>query len=160
MKLPSDDEFEQGMSPVTSRIDEHKWEVASQTTRGAAGLSVAMLFIVAQVGVATPALWFSLLCSVFAIPVWLVLWQFGEAYSFYGVRPEAKLSLKSGLITGALLYVTGGVLLVLAFFAFIWHFSVVAAFAFLLASAGGVVLTVRHHTAVRNQAEASNGNGV
>ena len=119
-----------------------------------------MLFIVAQVGVATPVLWFSLLCSVFAIPVWLVLWQFGEAYSFYGVRPEARLSLKSGLIVGALLYVAGGALLVLAFFAFIWHFSVVAAFAFLFASAGGVVLTVRHHTAVRNQAASSSDGGV
>jgi hypothetical protein len=160
MKLPSDDEFERGMSPVTSRIDERKWEGARQTTRGAAGLSVAMLFIVAQVGVGTPALWFSLLCSVFAIPVWLVLWQFGEAYSFYGVRPEAKLSLKSGLITGVLLYVTGAALLVLAFFAFIWHFSVIAACVFLFASFGGVVLAVRHHTAVRNQAAASSGNGV
>ena len=147
------------MSPVTSRIDEHRWELASQTTRGAAGLSVAMLFIVAQVGVATPALWLSLLCSVFAIPIWLVLWQFGEAYSFYGVRPEAKLSLKSGLIAGALLYVSGGALLVLAFFTFIWHFSVVAAFSFLIVSAGGIVFTVRHHTAVRNQAESSGHNG-
>ena len=160
MKLPSDDQFKEGMSPVTRRIDEHKWEVARHTTLGAAGLSVAILFVVVQIGTSTPALWLSLFCSAVAIPVWATLWQFGEAYSFYAIRPEVKLSFKSGLIVGMLLYVAGGLLLVLSFFALIWYFSVVASLVFLLASIGGVVLTVRHQATVRNQAESGGGNGV
>jgi len=159
MKLPSDDQFSEGMSPVTSRLNEHKWEVARHTSLGAAGVSVAVLFVVSQIGVATPALWLSFFCSAVAIPVWATLWQVGEAYSFYGVRPDAKLSFHSGLIVGLLLFFAGGLLLLLSFLALIWHFSVIAAVVFLLASVGGTCLTVRHHTAVRNQASSGSGNG-
>lgn len=159
MKLPSDDQFSEGMSPVTSRLTEHKWEVARHTSLGAAGVSVAILFVVSQTGVATPALWLSFFCSAVAIPVWATLWQVGEAYSFYSTRPVAKLSFHNGLIVGMLLFLAGGLLLLISFLALIWHFSVAAALAFLLASGGGACLTVRHHTMVRNQAASSNGNG-
>lgn len=160
MKLPSDDEFKEGMRPVVNRLDERKWGVARNTTLGAAGLSVALLFVLTQTGVSTPALWLSMLFSAIAIPVWATLWQIGEAYSFYAVRPEAKLSTKSGLIVGVLLFFAGGSCLLLSFLSLIWHFSVVAALAFLVASIGGIVLTFRHSAAVRNQAEPGGGNGV
>jgi len=160
MKLPSDDEFEESMSPVINRLDERKWEVARHTTLGAAGLSVAMLFVLTQTGVSTPALWLSMLFSAIAIPIWATLWQIGEAYSFYAVRPEAKLSTKSGLIVGVLLFFAGGSCLLLSFLSLIWHFSVVAAIAFLVASVGGIILTFRHGLTVRSQAEPGGGNGV
>lgn len=159
MKLPNDDQFSEGMSPVTSRLNDQKWEVARHTSLGAGGVSVAVLFVVSQIGVATPALWLSFLCAAVAIPVWATLWQVGEAYSFYGVRPRAKLSFRNGLIVGMLLFLLGSLLLLLSFLAFIWHFSAVAALAFLLVSVGGVCLTIKHHTAVRNQASSGNGNG-
>jgi hypothetical protein len=159
MKLPSDDQFSEGMSPVTSRLNEHKWEVARHTSLGAAGVSVAVLFVVSQIGVATFALWLSFFCSAVAIPVWATLWQVGEAYSFYGVRPSARLSFHNGLIVGMLLFLAGSLLLLLSFLALIWHFSAVAALVFLFASVAGACLTVRHHTAVRNQASSANGNG-
>jgi hypothetical protein len=159
MKLPSDDQFSESMSPVTSRLTKHKWEVARHTSLGGAGVSVAVLLVVSQIGVATPALWLSLFCSAVAIPVWATLWQVGEAYSFYGVRPVASLSLHNGLTMGMLLFLAGGLLLLLSIFMLIWHFSVAAAFAFLFVSVGGVFLTVRHHAVVRSQASSSNGNG-
>lgn len=160
MKLPSDDEFKEGMSPVINLLDERKWEVTRHTTLGAAGLSVAMLFVLTQTGVSTLALWLSMLLSAIAIPLWVTLWQIGETYSFYAVRPEAKLSIKNGLIVGVLLYIAGGLCLLSSFLLLIWHFSVVAAIAFLVASVGGIILAFRHGVAVRSQAEPGGGSAV
>lgn len=160
MKLPSDPQFEELMKPVTSRLDEHKWEQARHSTVGAAGLSAAILFVVTQLGVSTPALWLSLFCSALAMPTWLTLWQIGEAYSFYGISPRGQLSPKNGLVVGMLLYLAGGLLLIISLVALIGHFSVAAALGFLFVSVCGIAVTVWHHNVVRKEAEARASSGV
>lgn len=95
------------------------------------------------------------------MPIWLTLWQIGEAYSFNGISPREQFSAKNGLVVGLFLFLAGGSLLLSSLFTLIGHFSVITAFAFLLTSFGGIVLTVWHHNVVRSEADSgSNGSGV
>ncbi|OIR06553.1 hypothetical protein GALL_111580 [mine drainage metagenome] len=160
MKLtsPTDEQYEDALSPVVGKMDEQKWEKARATTLGAAGLSTAILFLITQIETWSPALWVSFFCASVAIPVWLTLWQVGEAYSFYGVASHKHFSKKEGSGVGVLLFFCGGLLLLISFITLIWHFSIAAALAFLLASGSGIVFVFKHHTAVRLAAEASTPN--
>jgi len=141
------------MGPVTGRMDEEKWEKARGTTLGAAGFATAILFLITQIGTSAPTLWLSFFCSSIAIPVWLTLWQVGEAYSFYGAASRKHFAKKRGSGIGVLLFFCGGLLLLVSFTSLIWHFSIFAALAFLAASGFGAVFVFRHHNAVRSEAD-------
>ncbi len=160
MKLPTDEQYEQALGPVTSRMDEQKWEKARGTTLGAAGLATAILFLITQIGTSSTALWVSFFCASVAIPVWLTLWQVGEAYSFYGTASRKHFAKKSGSGIGVLLFLCGGILLLVSFTSLIWRFSIIAALAFLIASVFGVVFVFKHHNAVRSEAEAGTNTNV
>jgi hypothetical protein len=133
------DHYEKAMAPVVKRLDERYWEKTRGTTISGAGLSTAVVFLLTQIGLKSVSLSISFFCAALAIPVWLALWQVGEAYSFHGKASHGHFQKVQGSGVGVLLFFFGGLFLLISFVALIWHFSIFAAITFLLASVGMVV---------------------
>lgn len=156
---PLQDNYERAIAPVVRRIDERYWEKTRGTTVGGAGLSTAIVFLLTQIGLKSFALSISFFCAALAIPVWLALWQVGEAYSFHGGASHGHFTKVQGSGFGVLIFFLGGFLLLVSFVTLIWHFSILAASAFLAASVAMVVFVYKHHTAVRTWVEENNPDG-
>ncbi|MEG3193061.1 hypothetical protein [Lysobacter sp. D1-1-M9] len=157
---PFEDHYKRAIAPVVRRIDERYWEKTRGTTLGGAGLSTAIVFLLTQIGLKSGALSISFFCAAIAIPVWLALWQVGEAYSFHGNASHGHFSKLHGSGVGVSIFFFGGLLLLVSFVALIWHFSILAALAFLVGSVAMVIFVYRHHTAVRVWVEQNNPDGV
>lgn len=161
MQIPKDfqNRYERAMTPLAHRMTTAHWERARALTLGGAGLSTAIVFLLTQVGVESCALGISFFCAALAIPVWLALWQVGDAYLFNGSASHGHFAKLQGSGLGVMLFAFGGSLLLVSFVTLIWHFSKLTSCVFLLASLAMVVFVFRHQTAVRISAE-TNSQGV
>jgi hypothetical protein len=162
MNEPSslEDQYRVGMAPVLRRIGDAHWEKSRATSVGGAGVSTALVLLIAQIWKVSFSLSLSFVCAAVAIPVWLALWQVGEAYSFYGPASHGHFGTLRGSGIGIGLFLTAAALLVASFVALLWTFSVVASCGFLLMAAAMVVLAYKHQLAVRSWAENGSGGGV
>ena len=161
MKIPNDfqDHYERAMTPFAHRMTTAHWERARALTLGGAGLSTAIVFLLTQIGVESCALSISFFCAALAIPVWLALWQIGDAYLFHGSASQGHFAKIQGSGLGVLLFAFGGLLLLVSFVTLTWHFSKITSCVFLLASLAMVVFVFKHQTAVRIWAERNSSDG-
>jgi hypothetical protein len=155
-KSSFEENYEQVMTPMVSKLNESRWENSRVTTLGAAGLSAAIVFLLMQTGVQTLILQVSFFCASLSVPVWLTLWQYGEAYSLYGINSYGHFAKTKGSGIGVLLFIVGGLLLLISFATLIWSISIFTSIAFSIVSTLMIVLTYRHSNAVREFAEANN----
>jgi hypothetical protein len=123
-------------------------------TLGGAGLSAALVFLLIQIGVQSTVLQISFFCASLAIPVWLALWQYGEAYSFYGKDSYGHFVKTKGSGIGVMLFFIGGMLLLVSFATLIWNISI----AFTIVSLFMIVLVYRHSKEVRKYEETNSSN--
>ena len=137
------------MTPMARRITAAHWERTRSITLSGAGLSTAIVFLLTQIGLGSCALSTSFFCAVLAIPVWIALWQVGDAYLFHGESSHTHFAKVQGSGVGVLLFFCGGLLLLSSFVGLIWHFSGIAAGVFFVASLAMVVFVYKHQTAVR-----------
>ena len=142
------------MTPLAHRMTNSHWERTRGVTLGGAGLSTAIVFLLTQIGIKSFALGISFFCATLAIPVWLALWQVGEAYLFHGKASHGHFAKMQGSGLGVVLFLFGGLLFLVSFVTLTWHFSKLASVAFLVASLAMVVIVYKHQTAVRLWAEA------
>jgi len=150
-----DDKYAEAIAPVVEQLDERRWEAARAMTIGGAGLSTALVFLITQIGLDGCDLKVSFFCAALAIPVWLALWQVGEAYSTYGNASHGHFAKLQGSGVGILLFFLGGFLLLVSFTTLIWHFSVVASCAFFFASIAMVIFVYWHQNSVRNWVQSN-----
>ena len=143
------DQYEEIMTPMARRITAAHWERTRAVTLSGAGLSTAIVFLLTQIGLGSCALSISFFCAALAIPVWLALWQVGDAYLFHGESSLTHFAKVQGSGVGVLLFFCGGLLLLSSFVGLIWHFSALAAGVFFIASLAMVVFVYKHQTAVR-----------
>ncbi len=146
--------YERNMAPIARRLNEARWENARIMALGAAGLSVALVFLLIQIGFQSCVLKTSFFCASIAIPVWLALWQYGDAYSFYGADSYGHFVKPKGSGGGVILFVIGGLLLLTSFAALIWSFSIITSIAFTIVSFLMIILIYRHSNEVRKYAES------
>ena len=149
------DHYERAMTPMAQRLTDAHWERTRGVTLSGAGLSTAIVFLLTQVGLKSAALSASFFCAALAIPVWLALWQVGEAYLFHGKRAHRHFAKLQGSGLGVLLFILGGLLLLAGFVTLTWHFSKSASIAFLIGAVAMVVFVYRHQTAVRLIADSA-----
>jgi hypothetical protein len=150
--------YARAIRPVVARMDQSKWDITRAVTLGGAGLSTALIFVVVQTGVTTPALRISLFCASLGVPVWLALWRVGEAYSFFGPKSYAHFASPQASGVGILLFLVGLVLLLASFVGLVWHFSVFSAVVFFMASIAMAVFSVKHQTSVQAWVEREHSN--
>jgi hypothetical protein len=155
MRIPKElqEQYERAMILFARRLTTAHWERTRGITLGGAGLSTAILFLLTQIGIKSLALDVSFFCAALGIPVWLALWQVGEAYLFNGSSSHGHFAKLQGSGLGVLLFLFGGFLLLVSFVTLTWHFSKLASGAFLVASLAMVVFVYKHQTAVRIWAE-------
>lgn len=153
------DNYERTMTPLARRMTVAHWERARSLTLGGAGLSTAIVFLLTQIGLESGALGISFFCAVLAIPVWLALWQVGDAYLFHGSASYGHFAKIQGSGLGIGLFILGGFLLLVSFVTLTWHFSKLTSCIFLLASLAMVIFVFKHQTAVRVWAETNSSDG-
>jgi hypothetical protein len=115
---------------------------------GGAAFCFGVVALLAKIGPSSTALKVSFFLGSCGVPVWLGLWQIGEAYNFHGPRSLGHFAARGGLV-GVLLFLAGGIFAIGSFLSLVWHFMPAAALAFALLSVGAVILVFRHHRAVR-----------
>jgi hypothetical protein len=152
-----EENYKRAIAPVLARVGEPQWEKARVTSIGGAGLSTAVLFLLTQVKLESTSLTVAFFCAALAIPVCLALWQVGEAYSLYGTAAHGHFAQPQGSGLGAVLFVLGGVLLLVSFVTLIWHFSVAASCGFVVVALLMIVVVYKHQAAVRRWAEKDPG---
>lgn len=151
-----EEDYKKAIKPILRRLDDHHWEKSRATSIGGAGLATATLFLLTQIGLKSNALNISFFFAALAIPVWLTLWQYGEAYSLYGKDAVSHFAKIEGSGFGTLIFAIGSILLFICLETLIWHFSKPAATAFFVASVVMVRVTFRHQTSIRTWVEQQN----
>jgi hypothetical protein len=145
--------YAKGMKSVADRLTEGSLERMRTTAIGGASLSLAIILLLLQTNVSSTPLQVALYSAALAIPVWIVCWQYVEAYIFCGQRSFAHFnSLKTSGVA-ILCSALGMLLLGVSVFSLIWHMSVKASLLFLAASLFMGSLVYRHHNAVRSYAD-------
>ena len=147
--------IEQALAEAAGQIEKSGWDSARATSLGGAAFCFGVVALLAQIGLSSAPLKVSFLLGSCGVPVWLGLWQIGEAYSFHGPRSLGHFAARGG-VAGILLFLAGGLFAVGSFFSLAWHFMPAAALAFALLSIGAIALVVRHHRSVRASLPASN----
>jgi len=159
-KPPFEENYERELSPIARRLNEARWENARVMTLGGAGLSAALVFLLIQIGIQSCELKVSFFCASLAIPVWLALWQFGEAYAFYGADSHGHFAKPKGSGIGVILFGVGGLLLLFSFAALIWSISIVISMIFTIVSFLMIIFIFNHSKEVREYAETNDSDEV
>lgn len=158
IKPPFNEHYEKAITPIVCKLNENRWESARVMTLGGAGLSAALVFLLIQIGFQAAVLQISFFCASLAMPVWLALWQFGEAYSLYGKDSYGHFAKTKGSGIGVMLFLIGGLLLLVSFATLIWSISIITSIAFTVVSVSMIVLVYRHSKEVREYTEANSSN--
>ncbi len=152
-------ETQQGLDGAMSHLKAHwgpiHWEGSRAMSLGCAGVSTGLLLLIAQVGVKSTTLIFSLWCSAIAIPFWIGLWQVCDTYSFWGRRAEGHYNQIGWILTFTLLFVVGVVLLFAAIAALVWSLLPGAAVAFIVTSVIALTFAGVHAKQVKDLAEST-----
>ena len=125
-----------------------EWESGRQTSIGGAGVSTALVLLLTQIGPDSDLLMTAFYTSAGAIPIWLALWQVGNAYA---VRPRAKRHFaRIGAFVGSALFILAGILTFASLFTLILAYSVGAGFVFGVVSFIMVIFVFLYHFSVQN----------
>jgi len=78
----------EAIAPITDRIEEPSWEQNRPLCLGGAGVSLAVLLVVVQVGGRSPGVLHvvSTCLAAASIPIWLALWQLSDTNIFWGAK--------------------------------------------------------------------------
>lgn len=131
MKRNEPTDFEKHMEPVTGRISTTNIQVNGVQALSAAGVSLALILVVAQIGLKTTALTISMWCATIALPLWICMWQVSETYQLWGSSGEDHFKRVNWLIGFTVLYVASALLSFASVSAMIWHLSAAAALIFI-----------------------------
>ena len=101
----------------------------------------------------------SFFCASLAIPVWIALWQAGEAYSFHGPASHGHLRTIWGSGVSVLIFLSGSFLLFTSLALLIWNFSVISAVFFSATCIAMVIFVYKHNVAVRTWVESNKSSG-
>lgn len=107
-------------------ISESKLFLLRNISVGAAGISLAIILLLLQVGVKGIYLEVSLTASAIGIPFWLALASAFETYIFYGKSSYPHLRTDFSMNIIALLMLSGSLCLITSITALIWHLSLFA----------------------------------
>ena len=152
-KPPFDTVYQASMRKVTKRLDVGKLDRMRRSAIGGGSISLAIVLLLLQTGIDSPALLVALCCAAVAIPAWIGAWQFVENYMFYGRRSLAHFNRVRGSGIGMGLAVAGGVLLFISLASLIGHRSAFASVLFVLASLLAGSLILKQSLEVRNEVE-------
>lgn len=152
--------YTKGMQSVTDRLTESTLERMRSSAIGGGSISLGVILLLLQTELDSSALIVALYTAVFAIPAWIVAWQYVESYMFCGKDSYGHFNSPKGSLVAVSFALLGMLLLLVSIVSLIWHMSVVAALAFLAASLLMAFLVYRHHNAVRVYADKVGRGGV
>jgi len=145
--------YTQGMKSVTDRLTESTLERMRSSAIGGGSISLGVILLLLQTRLDSAALKVALYSAVFAIPVWIVAWQYVESYMFCGKDSYGHFNTPKGSLVAVSFALVGMLLLLVSIVSLIWHMSATAALIFLGASLLMALLVYRHHNAVRTYAD-------
>ncbi|MCI2245722.1 hypothetical protein L3067_14025 [Xanthomonas sp. PPL568] len=141
--------YKEGIESVRSMLTESNFERLRTQAIGGASVSLGVILLLLQTDAKSKSLDVALYTSIFAVPVWVAVWQYIEAYVFCGKNSYAHFMTMKGSLVAGLLSAIGMILLLLSIVALIWHMSVIASVTFLVLSLVLAYFINRHQTKVR-----------
>jgi hypothetical protein len=145
--------YEKEIASVTRRLTESHLSSMRGSAIGGASVSTAIVLLLLQTGVNSPALKLALYTASLAIPAWIAAWQFIEAYSFYGRKSYSHFSRVQGSGLAVGLAIVGMACIATSLSSLIWHLAPMASAIFMVASVVAAVLIFRHNNAVQAVAD-------
>lgn len=141
----------EAIAPITARIKTQDWHINRALCLGAAGASLAVALVVAQLFAANPgsARTWALWLSATAVPVWMTLWAFCEPYAFFEESAVEHSRRPIWVFVGLLLFAAGGVFLATSVIALLAMFSTAIAISTGCVSLLGMTLAFKHNGSVR-----------
>lgn len=142
---------------ITDRLTENHLERMRTSAIGGASLALGVILLLLQTSLDSAALVIALYSAIFAIPSWIIAWQYVEAYMFCGKASYKHFNSPKGSLVAVIFALLGMLLLLTSVVSLIWHMSLIAAVVFLVVSVLSSVLIYRHHNAVRAFSDRAGG---
>jgi len=141
---------------IVGKLTNDSFLASKGVNLGAAGLSLAIVFLLIQVELRSDTLTtVALYSAVLAIPIWLASWQIAESYALYGEESYRHMVEPASFWKNIVLQVVGAILLLVSFVTIIWSISIVLAVLFLALTFFMVGLVGRYSKSIREFVEAS-----
>ena len=125
-------------------ISESKLQLMRNFSIGGAGISLATILLLAEIGIKDTALLISLLACAIGIPLWVALAQIFEVYIFHGRLSHAHLRKDFSINVVALLMLSGAVSMITSVAALLWHLNPIATYCFGGSSLAAAILSIIH----------------
>jgi hypothetical protein len=113
-------------------MSESKLNLMRNLAFGAAGVLVANILLLAQIGARDGSLEVSLFASAVGLPIWVSHASILESYIFHGERAFEHLRSDFTINILVIQFMFGGLVIVTAIGSVIWHLSLTAAISFVV----------------------------
>lgn len=135
------------------------WAMQRSIAIAGTSFSAALALVLMQIGLVGSSRSIALFCACLALPTWVTFWRVGETYLHVGADAQGHFSSFAGSGFHNLLAFFASTLLIVAFAALVWSFSVISSIAFLVTSICGAVAVYIHLGSVNVWAAKHNGDG-
>ena len=112
---------------------------------GGAGISIILVIVLLQVGIASTALYVSLLCAAISLPLWITLGQLFEGYIGIGKKSFGHLASNASIAALYSLIATGSICLAVSISALILHLSNSAFWCFIASAIVCITIQTLHY---------------
>src|SRR5688500_17706647 len=106
---------------LTDRLTENHLERMRTSAIGGGSLELGVILLLLQTKLDSTALVVALYSAIFAIPSWIIAWQYVEAYMFCGKESYKHFRSPKGSLVAAGFALLGMLLLLISVVSLIWH---------------------------------------